>query len=289
MFYIPYNCPTNAGILLIGKNPTRFIPSASIQYVQFEGLTKGTKVLNEHLFKGNLLTELKNLDNFSEYTLQRKRPQLVTALRDKTFIGYPYKATRELLMNICQHRAYNGSNSPAHVYEYADRLEFDNTGNLYGKARPENFPMETDYRNPLISGVMRALGFVNRFGMGIGLVADELKENGNPPAEYILSEPSSFKVIVKSADPHVNSRGTNPEASKADLEQIDTNLETNRNESMEQKLIRIVRENPTISKINLAGELGIGRSTLYRLLIKLEHKVRSTGGTRHVEWTVLED
>ena len=58
---------------------------------------------------------------------------------------------------------------------------------------------------------------------------------------------------------------------------------------MEQKLIRIVRENPTISKINLAGELGIGRSTLYRLLIKLAHKVRSTGGTRHVEWTVLED
>jgi len=58
---------------------------------------------------------------------------------------------------------------------------------------------------------------------------------------------------------------------------------------MEQKLIRIVRENPTISKINLAGELGIGRSTRYRLLIKLEHKVRSTGGTRHVEWTVLED
>ena len=58
---------------------------------------------------------------------------------------------------------------------------------------------------------------------------------------------------------------------------------------MEQKLIRIVRENPTISKINLAGELGIGRSTLYRLLIKLEHKVHSTGGTRRVEWTVLED
>ena len=216
-----------SSILLIGKNPTRFIPSASIQYVQFEGLTKGTKVLNEHLFKGNLLTELKNLDNFSEYTLQRKRPQLVTALRDKTFIGYPYKATRELLMNICQHRSYNGSNSPAHVYEYADRLEFDNTGNLYGKARPENFPMETDYRNPLISGVMRALGFVNRFGMGIGLVADELKENGNPPAEYIFSEPSSFKVIVRSADPLSEQIRTNTEVSKTDLSGSRTNERTN--------------------------------------------------------------
>ena len=50
---------------------------------------------------------------------------------------------------------------------------------------------------------MRALGYVNRFGMGIRLVADELKSNGNPPAEYIFTEPSSFKVIVKSADPYV--------------------------------------------------------------------------------------
>ena len=51
---------------------------------------------------------------------------------------------------------------------------------------------------------MRALGYVNRFEMGIRLGADELKSNGNPPAEYIFTEPSSFnKVIVKSADPYV--------------------------------------------------------------------------------------
>lgn len=167
-------------------------------------------------------------------------------------------------MNICQHRAYNGSNSPAHVYEYADRLKFDNIGNLYGKARPENFPMETDYRNPLISGVMRALGFVNRFGMDIGLVADEHKENGNPPAEYILSEPSSFKVIVRSADPL--------------SEQINRG-----------RLIEIVRVNSTISKTALAHELGIGRTKLYELLGTMTHRVQSTGGTRHVKWTVLED
>ena len=289
LFYIPYNCPTNAGILLIGKNPTRFIPGASIQYVQFEGLTKGTKVLNEHLFKGNLLTELKNLDNFSEYTLQRKRPQLVTALRDKTFIGYPYKATRELLMNICQHRAYNGSNSPAHVYEYADRLEFDNTGNLYGKARPENFPMETDYRNPLISGVMRALGFVNRFGMGIGLVADELKENGNPPAEYILSEPSSFKVIVKSADPHEFQNGTNETQVETHVDtQDDTHVKSIKEIRLE-KLIQLIRKHPDSTMEEMAGEIGISRSSIYRLIKSTGGKILYKGDQYHGEWTVLED
>ncbi len=164
-----------------------------------------------------------------------------------------------------------------------------NTGNLYGKARPENFPMETDYRNPLISGVMRALGFVNRFGMGIGLVADELKENGNPPAEYILSEPSSFKVIVRSADPLSEQIRTNTEVSKTDLSGSRTNERTNPNKSIEDRLIEIVRVNSTISKTALAHELGIGRTKLYELLATMTHRVRSTGGTRHVEWTVLED
>lgn len=289
LYYLAYDCPTNAGILLIGKNPTRFIPCASIQYVQFEGEGRGTKVLNERLFKGNLLTELKNLEQFAEFTLERKRPELVSGFRDTNFIGYPHNATRELLMNICQHRAYNGSNSPAHVYEYSDRIEFENTGNLYGKARPENFPKQTDYRNPLISSVMKALNYVNRFGMGIKTVADELKANGNPPAEYVFTEPSSFLVIVKSADPFVKQIRTNPEPSKADSSALRTNERTNPNKSLEQKLITIVKENNTISKTALAHELGIGRTKLYGLLASMTDRVKATGGTRHVEWTIIGD
>ena len=225
----------------------------------------------------------------SEYTLQRKCPQLVTALRDKTFIGYPYKATRELLMNICQHRAYNGSNSPAHVYEYADRLEFDKTGNLYGKARPENFPMETDYRNPLISGVMRALGFVNRFGMGIRLVADELKANGNPPAEYIFSEPSSFKVIVKSADPHEFQNGTNETQVETHVDtQDDTHVKSIKEIRLE-KLIQLIRKHPDSTMEEMAGEIGISRSSIYRLIKSTGGKILYKGDQYHGEWTVLED
>ena len=166
----------------------------------------------------------------------------------------------------------------------ASGVEFDNTGNLYGKARPENFPTETDYRNPLISSVMKALNYVNRFGMGIRMFTEELEANGNPPAEFVFSEPSSFKVIVKSADPYLYQGGTNPAHSEAD----GTNPDTNPDESLEQMLIRIIKGNPTISKTDLAGELNIGRSTLYRLLEKMKDRVHSSGGTRHVEWTILD-
>ncbi|MDD5891936.1 MAG: chorismate synthase [Bacteroidales bacterium] len=124
---------------------------------------------------------------------------------------------------------------------------------------------------------------------GIGLVADELKANGNPPAQYIFTEPSSFKVIVKSADPHSEQIRTNPETPKTDLSGSRTNERTNSNKSLEDRLIEIVRVNSTISKTSLAHELGIGRTKLYELLNTMTHRVRSTGGTRHVEWTVLED
>lgn len=79
------------------------------------------------------------------------------------------EAIRELLMNSVMHRDYQ-CNAPIKFYEYSDRLEIDNAGNLYGKARPENFPHENDYRNPTITEVMKVLGYVNRYSRGVDMV-----------------------------------------------------------------------------------------------------------------------
>lgn len=54
--------------------------------------------------------------------------------------------------------------------------------------RPENFPSQKEYRNPIISSVMRDLHYVSRFGRGIRTVKDELAANGNRPAEFGLSD-----------------------------------------------------------------------------------------------------
>lgn len=168
--------------------------------MKFAGTTRATKVLKENRFKGNLISMLKELEYFIKYSIENKRPEFVSVLREEPRINYPWEAIRELAMNAVMHRAYNGNNSPIKFYEYSDRIEIDNPGNLYGKVNLENFPDETDYRNPNIAEIMLNLGYVNRFGSGVNTVSTLLEENGNTPAEFLLGDYTTFKVVVKNAD-----------------------------------------------------------------------------------------
>jgi ATP-dependent DNA helicase RecG len=45
---------------------------------------------------------------------------------------------------------------------------------------------------------MKELGYVNRFGRGIGLVRSTLAANGNPSAEFAI-EPTYWGVTVRAA------------------------------------------------------------------------------------------
>nr|WP_242479696.1 ATP-binding protein [Lamprobacter modestohalophilus] len=69
---------------------------------------------------------------------------------------YPEWALRELLMNAVMHRNCD-SNTPIRFYVFADFVEIQSPGGLYGEATPENFPMRNSYRNPIIAEAMKSL------------------------------------------------------------------------------------------------------------------------------------
>ena len=232
LFDITHDCPTVAGILLIGKDPLRILFGAYIQYVKFAGISRTSKVLNERQFSGNILVLLRELEYFIKYTVQTQRPVFVSVLREEMRINYPYEAIRELAMNLVMHRNYQ-TNAPAKFYEYSDRIEMDNPGSLYGKVSPDNFPNENDYRNPVIADAMKAFGYVNRFSRGINAVQEELIENKNGAAMFDFKDVTTFKVIVKNADIQViegtkeNIEGTkeNIEGTKENIEGTKENIE----------------------------------------------------------------
>lgn len=188
-------CPTNAGILMFGINPTFYLPGAYIQYVKFQDTEMTSNVEYEKVFSGALITELMTLDDFIKNNIIKERPIKSDSFRESTIRNYPYWALRELLMNAIMHRNYE-SHAPIYIYEFLNRIEIINPGGLYGEATPQNFPNASDYRNVVIAESIKILGYVNRFNYGVKRAIDELKKEGNVSPDFDLSLTTKFKVTI---------------------------------------------------------------------------------------------
>jgi ATP-dependent DNA helicase RecG len=277
LFDLASDCPTVAGVLLIGKNPKQILFGAYIQYVQFAGKSRTSTVLNERQFAGNLLVMLKELDYFIKYTIQKQRPVFVTVLREEMRINYPYEAIRELAMNLVMHRNYQ-TNAPAKFYEYSDRIEMDNPGNLYGKVSPENFPNETDYRNPVIAVAMKTLGYVNQFGRGIEMVQEELEANKNGLPEFKFDDITTFKVIVMNADPKKDNVG---EMSEKNVGEALT--------ERQKKILNYIEQNNIVSAKEISMLLQVTDRTIEREIQKMRKMaiIERVGGDKGGYWKIL--
>jgi ATP-dependent DNA helicase RecG len=186
------NCPTYAGILMFGKNPRFYLPGAYVQYVRFKGADEISDFDFEQRFTGDLTTQLKIMDDFIKSQIVKYK---LTEIGGQYVYNYAGSAVKELLYNAVIHKNYE-SNAPIKFYEFSDRIEISNAGGLYGKARPENFPNENDYRNPVLAEAAKNLGFVNAFNVGVKRAISALITNGNPAPVFIKDDPTSFAVTI---------------------------------------------------------------------------------------------
>lgn len=186
--------PTNGAILLFGKDPLQFFPGAYVQYVRYSGTTQETPV-GERRLTGDLYTVLREADHLARQ-LENSRPVRQPDLSESLAADYPALALHEFFVNAIIHRNYDGSTSPVMINHYADRVEVQNAGGLYGDLSPANFPGLGSYRNPLLAEATKILGHANRFGSGIARAQAVLAKNASPPA---LLEPrdSHFLVTIR--------------------------------------------------------------------------------------------
>ena len=100
------NEPTNAGILLFGKNPRRFVMRSQLRSARFAGKTLTRDFLDRLDCSGALWEIVEQAEDFvrknirlfgfrTEYSFQRI---------DK--LEYPIKAIREGIINVLTHRNY---------------------------------------------------------------------------------------------------------------------------------------------------------------------------------------
>lgn len=193
----PDGVPTGLGLLLLGLDPSKFIPGAYLQFVRYAGVDFDAPIANEQEIRGNIISSAKTLESLIRGSI---RAQVVAGegFREETRPDYPYDALREICMNAVMHRAYEGTNAPIRILWFDDRLEVSNPGGPYGQVRADNYDRRNDYRNPALASAMKTLGYVNRFGRGIRRVIISLDKNGNPPAEFDIDD-VSWTVTLRGA------------------------------------------------------------------------------------------
>jgi ATP-dependent DNA helicase RecG len=192
-FDLTHQCPTNAGMLMFCDRPTRFLPGAYIQFLRISGNEPTCPVHFDRKVESDLGTMMQTLDMLIDVN-NRQWPEFVSSLREEMRSEYPRTALRELILNAMMHRSYQ-SNTPTHVYWFDDHIEISNPGGLYGEATPEHFPFRSDYRNPVVASALFALGYVNRYGLGILRAQKALTENDNPLPIFNF-DPHWFSVRI---------------------------------------------------------------------------------------------
>jgi ATP-dependent DNA helicase RecG len=189
--------PTVAGILAFGKSPADFLPGAYIQFLRIEGTELSDPISDQKDLQGPLSRIISEMDVLLRANI-RIATDITSQSTETRTPDYPLGALQQLARNAIMHRNYESSNAPVRIYWFTDRIEIHNPGGPYGTVTVENFgrPGVTDYRNPTVAEVMKTLGYVQRFGVGIATARRELEENGNPNLE-IIADPNHIAVVLR--------------------------------------------------------------------------------------------
>jgi ATP-dependent DNA helicase RecG len=189
--------PTVLGILTLGKTPRSWLPGAYIQFLRINGTELSDPIIDNAEIDGTFETMLRQLDEKLKAHLAQSVNFTSGTAKEVLSAPYPLSALQQLTRNAVMHRIYEATNSPVRVYWFNDRIEITSPGGAYGMVTAENFglPGYTDYRNPLIAAVLRTLGYVQRFGAGIGIAKKALSANGNPDPIFQI-DPNRIMVTI---------------------------------------------------------------------------------------------
>lgn len=184
--------PTFAGLLLFGREPARFLPSAEIIVVRYAGLQMSDTFVREDI-RGPLPDQIRRAEAFVVANLERSFN--LEGLAHTGRPALPVDAVRELIVNAVAHRAYDAGGDSIRLFIFADRLECYSPGRLPGHVTVDNILTERFSRNEAIVQVLADMGFIERLGYGIDRMVRRLAEEGLPAPKFEETA-AGFKVTL---------------------------------------------------------------------------------------------
>ncbi len=159
--------PTQAAVVLFGRNPLPQFPQCEIRLARFRGVTK-SEFIDNRQFQGHAFTLLRQADAFFDMHLPVASRIVSGPMRREDRPQYPPEALREALVNALCHRDYSEAGASVGLAIFDDRLEVWSWGRLPGDLTPEKLRIDhpSVRRNELIAEVFYRRGHIERWGRG---------------------------------------------------------------------------------------------------------------------------
>jgi ATP-dependent DNA helicase RecG len=175
-----------AAVLLLGKAGAlaRWAPQHEVVFLRYK---TSTSYDVRHDFKGPILLVLESLQRLLEANF--KLMTLATeGFGELTLPDMTWFAAREAVLNALIHRNYFLRQS-IYVHLHKDRLEITSPGGFIGGVTPQNILHHPPIRrNPLLADVAQKAGLVNRSGLGVDRIYEELLYLGKALPRYDADE-----------------------------------------------------------------------------------------------------
>ncbi|MBR2203364.1 MAG: putative DNA binding domain-containing protein [Prevotella sp.] len=294
-----------ACILLFGKDPQRFFPRSRTRFIRYEGVDERVgaemNVIKDVIFEGTILNQVQKTIEFIE-----------TQVREHTFLGqhgqfitrrdYPKFVIQEMVVNSCCHRAHNIKGTEIQVKMFDDRLVFETPGKLPGQVKPSNIRDTHFSRNPKIAAFLKAYHYVKEFGEGMDRICREQEANGAAAPtfrtdDFILkiTVPKVTEMVTEKVSESVNvTENTRKVIEKNDgvIEKVIEKAALLNEKLTENRIliIKLMIEDPYISKSELSKHIGISENSISRNIEALRGKyLRRVGPDKGGFWEVIYD
>jgi len=190
--------PTNAAVLLFGKNPYKFFLQAEVKCLHLHGVEIEKPFESYHIYKGTIFEQV---DNALGFVLDRlKRPVIPEPGKAATLRPFeiPEFVIREAIVNAVAHRDYNSSAS-VQVNVFTDRIEIWNPGKLPPQLTIDLLkqPHPSFPHNPLICEPFYLARYIERAGSGTIEMMSLCRKNNLPEPEFSQKMGHFITIIWK--------------------------------------------------------------------------------------------
>jgi len=158
--------PTNAAVLLFGREPQKFIRNAQLRCAVF---ANPATILDMKDFEGDLFTLI---EEAQAYALKNIHIGMrVEGLYRVDVPEIDPEALREAIINAFCHRDYHNPDS-VRVAVFPDRVEIQSPGRLYGGMTMDKIKRGnvSERRNELVAAMLVRIHYIEGWGRGIPLI-----------------------------------------------------------------------------------------------------------------------